>query len=340
RNQLNSDEMRFGDSRAIYKVLATLLHYSLTTTSWGKITLEVDSPADRPDRLNIQIVDTGAGLTRDELGNNDFPFLGETTGDRFGQASGLAFFLCRQLCKQMGGHLEILARPDIGTRYSILLHVPPEHQQQQEEKLLEDVIMLIDIAVDDIRKIVTHQLENWGAKCITPDERFAGQPHDILITDDPARLSGWSLLLTDNELGFTVLNEQQYRVNFNLSSALQDALLQLIEKQLSQDMSPAGDDEEEEAVPLISGGYYQLFVETVPEDVQRLYTEASNRDYATLAQTAHRLKGVFAMLNLVPGKELCEQLEQHIKASDDLNIKNTTSDIDAYVNQLLQQGNQ
>ncbi|MGD8105452.1 phosphotransferase RcsD [Pantoea sp. FN0302] len=340
RNHLNSDEMRFGDSRAIYKVLATLLHYSLTTTSWGKITLEVESPADRPDRLNIQIVDTGAGLTRDELGNNDFPFLGETTEDRFGQASGLAFFLCRQLCKQMGGHLEILARPDIGTRYSILLHVPPEHQQQQEEKLLEDVIMLIDIAVDDIRKIVTHQLENWGAKCITPDERFAGQTHDILITDDPARLSGWSLLLTDNELGFTVLNEQQYRVNFNLSSALQDALLQLIEKQLSQDMSPAGEDEEEEAVPLISGGYYQLFVETVPEDVQRLYTEASNRDYATLAQTAHRLKGVFAMLNLVPGKELCEQLEQHIKASDDLNIKNTTSDIDAYVNQLLQQGNQ
>lgn len=340
RNHLNIDEMRFGDSRAIYKVLATLLHYSLTTTSWGKITLEVDSPSDRPDRLNIQIVDTGAGLTRDELGNNDFPFLGETSEDRFGQASGLAFFLCRQLCKQMGGHLEILARPDIGTRYSILLHVPPEHQQQQEEKLLEDVIMLIDIAVDDIRKIVTHQLENWGAKCITPDERFAGQSHDILITDDPARLSGWSLLLTDNELGFTVLNEQQYRVNFNLSSALQDALLQLIEKQLSQDMSPAGEDEEEEAVPLISGGYYQLFVETVPEDVQRLYTEASNRDYATLAQTAHRLKGVFAMLNLVPGKELCEQLEQHIKASDDLNIKNTTSDIDAYVNKLLQQGNQ
>jgi len=340
RNHLNSDEMRFGDSRAIYKVLSTLLHYSLTTTSWGKISLEVDSPADRPDRLSIHIVDTGAGLTRDELGNNDFPFLGETSADRFGQASGLAFFLCRQLCKQMGGHLEILARPEIGTRYSILLHVPPEHQQQQEEKLLEDVIMLIDIAVDDIRKIVTHQLENWGAKCITPDERFAGQPHDILITDDPARLSGWSLLLTDNELGFTVLNEQQYRVNFNLSSALQDALLQLIEKQLSQDMSPAGEDEEEEAVPLISGGYYQLFVETVPEDVQRLYTEASNKDYATLAQTAHRLKGVFAMLDLVPGKELCEQLEQYIKASDDLNIKNTTSDIDAYVNELLQQGNQ
>ena len=147
-------------------------------------------------------------------------------------------------------------------------------------------------------------------------------------------------MLTDNELGFTALNEQQYRVNFNLSSALQDALLQLIEKQLSQDMSIMEEDDAEESAPMLSGGYYQLFVETVPEDVERLYTEASNRDYATLAQTAHRLKGVFAMLNLAPGKELCEKLEQQIKTSDDLNIKNTTSDIDAYVNELLQQGNQ
>jgi two-component system sensor histidine kinase RcsD len=49
---------------------------------------------------------------------------------------------------------------------------------------------------------------------------------------------------------------------------------------------------------------------------------------------------VFAMLNLTPGKQLCEELEHHIKACDDSNITNTTSDIDAYVNQLLQQGNQ
>ena len=172
RNHLNSDEMRFGDSRAIYKVLSTLLHYSLTTTSWGKISVEVDSPADRPDRLNIQIVDTGAGLTRDELGNNDFPFLGETSGDRFGRLRGSPFPLPPAV-QTDGRAAEIVARPEIGTRYSILLHVPPEHQQQQEEKLLEDVTMLIDIAVDDIRKIVTHQLENWGAKCITPDERVA-----------------------------------------------------------------------------------------------------------------------------------------------------------------------
>lgn len=340
RNRLNSDEMRFGDRRAIRKVLSTLLHYSLTTTDWGKITLDVDSPSERPDRLTIQIVDTGAGLTVDELGNNDFPFLGETSQDRFGQASGLAFFLCKQLCKQLGGHLDIHARPDIGTRYSINLHLPLENQQLQEEKLLEGLTALIEITVDDVRKIVCHQLENWGANCITPDERFSGQDHDVLVTDDPARLTPWSLLLTDDEMGYRAINDNQYRVNFNISSAMQDALLQLIEQQLAQDALGDEPVEEQDATPLLSSGYYQLFVDTVPDDVKRLYTEATNKEYSSLAQTAHRLKGVFAMLNLVPGKQLCETLEQHIKECDDSNIKNTTSNIDGYVNELLQQGNQ
>nr|MBA2816631.1 Sensor-like histidine kinase RcsD [Candidatus Pantoea persica] len=98
--------------------------------------------------------------------------------------------------------------------------------------------------------------------------------------------------------------------------------------------------EDEELTPLLNGGYFQLFTETVPPDVKRLYTKLAEKDYAMLAQTAHRLKGVFAMLNPTPGKQLCEELELHIKAYDNSKITNTTSDIDAYVNDLLQQGNQ
>ena len=338
-NHQPNDEMRLGDRRAVRKVLATLMHYALTTTSWGKITLDLQAAADRPDQLIFQLVDTGAGLHGDELANVDFPFLGDTAQDRYGQASGMAFFLCKQLCKQMGGTLDIVAKTDIGTRYTFQLPMALEKQAQQEEKLLEGVTVLVEIAVEDVHKIVCRHLENWGAKCLTPDERISGQDHDILVTDDPAKLSGWALLLADDEPGHHALSEQQYRVNFNLSNALLDALLALIEKQLAHDVMEDNADDESPA-PLLSGGYFQLFVETVPDDVKRLYTESAEKDYASLAQTAHRLKGVFAMLNLLPGKQLCEELEQHIKACDDSNIKNTTSDIDHYVNELLQQGNQ
>ncbi|AXF76458.1 phosphotransferase RcsD [Erwinia tracheiphila] len=335
-NRLGGDENRFGDRRALYKILTTLLHYSITTTTWGRITIEASHPEGRPDALLIEIVDTGAGLKADELGNADFPFLGETTHDRFSQTSGLALFLIKQLCKQLGGHLEIVARPDIGTRYTVQIQVPQELEQPQEEKLLEGLTTLIDISVDDVRKIVVRQLENWGANCITPDERFSGQGHDILITDESANMTPWALLLNDNEAGFTAMSRNQFRVNFNLSNAMQDALLQLIEQQLSMDESV----EEQNVAQLFSPGYFQLFVDTVPDDVKRLYNESAEGDLSSLAQTAHRLKGVFAMLNLIPGKQLCETLEQHITECDISNIKNTTSEIDNYVNELLLQGNQ
>ncbi|SNY54622.1 two-component system, NarL family, sensor histidine kinase RcsD [Pantoea sp. GL120224-02] len=337
-NHLANDEMRFGDRRALRKVLTTLMHYALTTTQWGKITLEIKASENKPNSVLLQLVDTGSGLSVDELANVDFPYLGETTQDRYGQASGMAFFLCKQLCKQMGGQLEIIAKPDIGTRYNIQLPLALELQGEQEEKLLEGVTALVDIAVEDVHKIVCRQLENWGANCLTSDERLSGQDHDVLITDDPARLNGWALLLAGDEMGHHALNDQQYRVNFNLSNALLDALLALIEKQMAHDLMEESS-EDEAATPLLSGGYFQLFTETVPPDVKRLYTEAAEKDYPSLAQTAHRLKGVFAMLNLVPGKQLCEELENHIKLCEDLTIINTTSEIDAYVNQLLQQGN-
>lgn len=338
-NQLANDEMRFGDRRALRKVLTTLMHYALTTTQWGKISLDIKASDSKANSVLFQLVDTGSGLTGDELANVDFPYLGETTQDRYGQASGMAFFLCKQLCKQMGGQLEIIAKPDIGTRYNIQLPLALEQQSEQEEKLLEGVTALVDIAVEDVHKIVCRHLENWGANCLTSDERLSGQEHDVLVTDDPARLQGWALLLAGDEMGHHALNDQQFRVNFNLSNALLDALLALIEKQLAHDSIEESDDDEA-ATPLLSGGYFQLFTETVPPDVKRLYTESAEKDYPSLAQTAHRLKGVFAMLNLLPGKQLCEELEQHIKLCDDLTIKNTTSEIDAYVNQLLQQGNQ
>ncbi|PKH24384.1 phosphotransferase RcsD [Enterobacterales bacterium CwR94] len=341
-NNLPSDEVRHGDSSAIAKLMGSLLDYAITTTTFGKVTLTLSAQDESPDRVRVEIVDTGAGLTREEIENSEFPFLGDTSTDRYGKASGLTFFLCKQLCKQMGSQLDIHARPDIGTRYTLTLNLPLEAQQEQEEKLLEGVTALIDITVDDVRKIVTHQLESWGAQCITTDERFStqDQQHDLMLTDDPARLTPWSLLVCDDEDGYRPLSENQYRVNFNLGDAMQDALLQLIERQLAHDSLEEQDSEAQTAAQLFSSGYFQLFVDTVPDDVKRLYNESANQDYDSLAQTAHRLKGVFAMLNLVPGKQLCEALELHIKACDNSNIKSTTSDIDAYVNELLQQGNQ
>lgn len=335
-NQLPAKEQRHGDRDALRRILLLLIQYAVTTTQIGKITLEVNADESAGERLTFRILDTGNGVSHGEIDNLHFPYLNDTQSDRYGKANALTFWLCDQLARKLGGHLNIKARESLGTRYSLHVKMAArEEDGDQEERLLDDVIAMVDITSNEIRSIVTRQLESWGATCITPDERATSQEFDIFLTDNPSNLTASGLLLSDDEAGIRKIGPGQLRVNFNISNAMQDAVLQLIEEQLAQEEvteSPLGGDENAE---LQASGYYALFVDTVPEDVSRLYTECDARDFAALAQTAHRLKGVFAMLNLVPGKQLCETLEHLIREKDAPAIEKYVSDIDAYVKSLL-----
>lgn len=335
-NPLPANDKRHGDREALRRILLLLIQYAVTTTQIGKITLEVSNDESADDRLTFRILDTGEGVTLSEIDNLHFPFLNETQGDSYGKANPLTFWLCDQLARKLGGHLNIKARESLGTRYSLHVKMAATAQEaEDEERLLDDVVAMIDVTSNEIRNIVVRQLENWGASCITPDERLVSQEYDLFLTDNPSNLTASGLLLSDDEPGVRNIGPGQMRVNFNMSNAMQEAVLQLIEEQLAQETipdSPLGGNENAE---LQASGYYSLFVDTVPDDVKRLYTESAASDFAALAQTAHRLKGVFAMLNLVPGKQLCETLEHLIREKDAASIEKYISDIDAYVKSLL-----
>lgn len=335
-NQLAAYEQRHGDRDALKRILLLLIQYAVTTTQIGKITLEISKDESAEDRLTFRILDTGNGVSNSEIDNLHFPFLNETQGDRFGKANALTFWLCDQLARKLGGHLNIKARESLGTRYSLHVKMAArEEETESEEKLLDDVVAMVDITSNEIRSIVVRQLENWGASCISPDERLTSQEYDLFLTDNPSNLTAPGLLLSDDEAGIRKIGPGQLRVNFNISNAMQEAVLQLIEEQLAQGEilgTPAGVNENAE---LHASGYYALFVDTVPDDVKRLYTESATADFAALAQTAHRLKGVFAMLNLVPGKQLCETLEHLIREKDATGTEKYISDIDAYVKSLM-----
>lgn len=336
KNHLSAHDERRGDRDALRRILLLLIQYAVTTTQIGKITLEVDQDESEAERLTFRILDTGEGVTLNEVDNLHFPFINDTQGDRYGKANPLAFWLCDQLARKLGGHLNIKAREELGTRYIVHVKMPLHDQHaESEERLLDDVCIMVDVTSNDVRSIVLRQLENWGATCITPDERLNSQEYDLFLTDNPSNLTASGLLLSDDESGVRKIGLGQLRVNFNMSNAMQEAVLELIEEQLAQEEIqelPLGGDENAE---LHASGYYALFVDTVPDDVKRLYTEAATSDFAALAQTAHRLKGVFAMLNLVPGKQLCEALEHLIQEKDAPGIEKYISDIDDYVKSLL-----
>ncbi|CFR03461.1 phosphotransferase RcsD [Yersinia kristensenii] len=335
-----------GDEKVLRKILSLLLHYSVITTAYGKITLNVGHEPGHPEQLIIQITDTGAGISDEEISNLNYPFLSQTLADRYNHSSGLTFFLCNQLCKKLNGQLEIRSKVDIGTRYTIRVTIAIQNAQEEEqEKLLDGVTVLLDITSEEVRSIITTLLNSFGANCIIVDDRLPGRDYDVTVTDNSQHYDKYTLLLAPDEIGMQQLQDNYIRVNYNLGSAVIDAILLLIEQQILSDES---NDESGSIVDgdinayeqqLKSSDYYSLFVETVPVDLKKLYTELQQRDFISLSQTAHRLKGVFAMLNLHLGKQLCETLEQHIADGDRLKIENSISQIDSFVTRLLQQGN-
>ncbi|MCU7433418.1 Hpt domain-containing protein [Yersinia pestis] len=210
---------------------------------------------------------------------------------------------------------------------------------------MDGVTVLLDITSEEVRSIITILLNSFGANCILTDERLPGRDYDVTITDNPQHYDNYTLLLAADETGFHQLQNNYIRANYNLSSAVIDSILLLIERRILSEQSQqkveyiTEDDINLYERQLKTSDYYSLFVETVPVDLKKLYTELQQSDLTSLSQTVHRLKGVFAMLNLVLGKQLCETLEQHIADGDRLKIENSISQIDFFITRLLQEGN-
>jgi len=337
-NRQSVNTYYYGNAQILRSMLILLLQYAITVTQIGRITLNVGEDADHEGQLRFSLLDTGASLSQGEVENIEFPFLNETSSDRQGKANGLTFYLCERLANKLGGSMSIKNTPEIGTRYDLRLPLPVvPGNEPQGERLLDDVVAMLDITSSDIRKIVARWLENQGATCRIADERQSGHHYDVFLTDNPSALTASGLLLSDDEPGVRQMGVGQFCVNFNINRAMQDGILQLIETQLSLEQDTGQATLDDAIVQLSKSGYYALFVETVPEDIKRLYAQYSAQNITALSQTAHRLKGVFAMLNLIEGKQLCEHLERQIQDNSQ-DIQKNINDIDTYVKCLLQQG--
>lgn len=340
--RLEPQRLYVGDMAMLQKALLLLLDYAITNTDYGKITLTLEADAQQADKLAIRLSDTGTRMSAAELDNLRHPWLTVPSADRSQQNSGFALFLCHQLARKLGGDLSISCKQNLGTHYQLTVTLPANaNSGDEDEKLLEDMTVLLDITANEVRQIVQHLLSRWGAECINADERQMPQEFDLRIVDDEAKMADNTLLVNGEDTQVTVLAPRRLRTNFNISQLLQDALLTLIEQQFeaaTHDAAPT--DIQEYARQLKASDYFSLFVETVPDDIVKLYTDAETGDFSTLAQTAHRLKGVFAMLNLHPGKQWCEQLERHITEQASEEIKHDIDEIDELVRILLQPNGQ
>lgn len=114
----------WSDGRRLQQVLCNLVSNAIKyNRPQGSVELDV---AAQPDRsLTLRIVDTGMGMSADQLARLFQPFerLGRDTSRIEG--SGLGLIITRSLLESMGGRLEIRSQPGVGTTVSVTLPEAP-----------------------------------------------------------------------------------------------------------------------------------------------------------------------------------------------------------------------
>jgi PAS domain S-box-containing protein len=114
-----------GDPMRLRQVLINLVGNAIKFTDTGTVRLVscvVGSPGS--ERLCLEVIDTGIGMTKDQISEVFKPFLqvdGSATR-RFG-GTGLGLSISRRLCELMGGTIEVDSEPGAGATFRVLLPI-------------------------------------------------------------------------------------------------------------------------------------------------------------------------------------------------------------------------
>jgi signal transduction histidine kinase/CheY-like chemotaxis protein len=110
-----------GDAAKIRQVLNNLLSNAVKFTEIGAVTLSATFD-DQSRRINLDISDTGIGMSSEQLDHVFEPFVqgDNSTTRRFG-GTGLGLSISKELVEAMGGSIKVSSELGVGTRFSVSL---------------------------------------------------------------------------------------------------------------------------------------------------------------------------------------------------------------------------
>ena len=110
-----------GDEYRIRQVLFNLCGNAIKFTDTGGIALEIDFESP-PGALSIEVIDTGIGMSQDELLRvfDEYEQATSATARRYG-GTGLGLSITRKLIDGMGGKISVTSTTGAGTRFSVTL---------------------------------------------------------------------------------------------------------------------------------------------------------------------------------------------------------------------------
>jgi signal transduction histidine kinase/ActR/RegA family two-component response regulator len=202
-----------GDSGRIRQVLLNLCDNAIKFTSAGSISMDL-SCAEMPDKayeVQISVSDTGIGIPKDkqELIFHAFSQADASTTREFG-GTGLGLTICARLVELMGGKIELISQPGVGSTFYFSLRLSSadsmpfsghqELQTQQDQELLSatqlddgapvrslKILLVEDHPVNQM--VASTMLSQWGHEVTLAGNGqiavnlFAGAHWDLVLMD-------------------------------------------------------------------------------------------------------------------------------------------------------------
>ena len=214
RYAVNYEEMTVdyvvGDELRISQIIINFLSNAVKFTKEGEIvvTFRQMMLQDQTVDLMIRVHDTGTGMDPKFINRIFRPFEQESadTAKQYG-GTGLGMAITDQLVKLMGGEIVVESTPEVGSDFSVYLHLPiaskpvetmelPKETGQEQTDQEEDVFRGRRILVAEDNEmnamIATEILEEMGAEVLTAEngqeavEAFSSHPEqyfDFILMD-------------------------------------------------------------------------------------------------------------------------------------------------------------
>jgi len=187
-----------GDSLHLGKIINNILENRLASLHDEELKLEINVFNTFEDKveLQLQFIDTGAGMTQEEVDKLFVPYYNEESG----QYAGLGLFVAQELVRMMNGEISIHSHSGKGTSFTLTMPldvVDPENKRRYRlpEKILTDKKVLI---VD----------ENYNS-ALALKKMFAYFKHDVKVLSKEKfieampNLTPYDIVVLDEEL-FTI----------------------------------------------------------------------------------------------------------------------------------------
>ncbi|MFH2045974.1 MAG: response regulator [Pseudomonadota bacterium] len=186
-----------GDYNRLQQVLTNLVSNAIKFTEQGEIDIIVKTAEDDGTTLLVkfEVQDTGIGISPEAQARifEGFAQADESMTRKFG-GTGLGLTIAQQLVSLMGGKIEVISTPDIGTTFCFTIRLQKEkaHQTPTDGLLQGLRILVVDDNETNLR-ILEEQTSSWGMTCHSASNgkqalellRFAGtdNPYDLAILD-------------------------------------------------------------------------------------------------------------------------------------------------------------